>query len=83
MKFSNEILSAIKKYYVKASIEYTGNKEMKKALQSIGICLLFFKNSEDNKYAIRDSRNLIYDMLKEIKTKEGKKLLKGLLKIIK
>lgn len=79
----NEMLAEIKKYYVKTSMVHSGKEEMIKALQSLGIALLFFENSMDEKYVIRDCRNLIYDMTKEIKDKEAKKLLKGLLKIVK
>lgn len=83
MKDLKDTLSSIKKYYIKSSIEHKGNEDMEKAVQSIGIALLFFENSIDEKYVIRDCRNLIYDMTKELSNKESKKLLKILLKIVK
>ncbi len=77
------ILSDAKKYYIKYSMEYTSDLDMKKTIQTLGIVLMFYQNSMEEKYVIRDTRNLIYDLVKEVKVKEGKKLVKGLLKIIK
>lgn len=83
MKNLESVLSEIKIYYVKTSLKHSSNREMLKAIQSIGICILFFENSLEKKYVTRDSRNLIYDMLKEVKNKDGKRILRDLLKIIK
>lgn len=83
MKDLTPIHKSIKRYYVHASIEYTGQKTYAKGVQALGITLLYFENSVDNEYVIRDTRNFIYDLLKTLPNKESKKLLKGLLKIIK
>lgn len=83
MKDLGSIHQAAKKFYINASLEHSGNEELKKAIQSIGVTLLYFENSIDNQFIIRDTRNFIYDLEKEMPNKASKKLLKGLLKIIK
>lgn len=83
MKDLGAIHQSVKRYYIEASLAYTGQEHMKKGVQSLGVCLLFFENSIDNPYIIRDTRNFIYDLLKTLPNKDAKRLLKGLLKIIK
>lgn len=83
MKDLGSIHQAAKKFYINASLTHSGDEEMKKAVQSVGVALLYFENSIDNEYIIRDTRNFIYDLEKEMPNKTSKKLLKGLLKIIK
>jgi len=78
-----KVIYDARKYYVEYSMANVGNEDMKKTIQSIAICVMFLENSKEEKYVIRDARNMIYDMVKGIKNKEGKKLLKGLLKIVK
>lgn len=80
-----EIHQTTKKHFIIVSMENNANQEpdVRKAIQSIAICLLFLENNMTEKYAIRDCRNLIYDMSKGLKNKDAKKILKGLLKIIK
>jgi|LGVF01.2.fsa_nt_gb spore germination protein GerM len=83
MKDLGKIHQEAKRYYIKASLEHTQDEDMKKAVQSLGITLLYFENSLDNDFIVRDTRNFIYDLEKEMLNKPSKKLLKGLLKIIK
>ncbi|MCH4890540.1 hypothetical protein EZV73_23365 [Acidaminobacter sp. JC074] len=83
MKDLGNIHQSTKRYYIEASIAHRENEDMKKAVRSLGIVLMFFENSLDNEFIIRDTRNFIYDLMKEQENKTGKKLLKGLLKIIK
>jgi len=83
MKDLGSIHQSTKRYYIEASIAYRENLEMKKAVQSLGIVLLYFENSLENQFIIRDTRNFIYDLINEQENKSSKKLLKGLLKIIK
>lgn len=83
MKDLGKIHQSVKKYYIEASLAYTGNEVMSKGVQSLGIVLLFFENSLENEFIVRDTRNFIYDLLKTLPNKESKRLLKGLLKIIK
>jgi len=83
MKDLSTIHQAAKKFYINASLEHRGDEDMKRAVQSIGVALLYFENSIENQFIIRDTRNFIYDLEKEMPNKASKKLLKGLLKIIK
>lgn len=83
MKDLGKIHQSVKKYYIKASLEHTGDPDMAKGVQALGIVILYFENSLENEMIIRDSRNFIYDVLKTLPNKECKKLLKGLLKIIR
>ena len=83
MKDLSIIHQALKKYYIEASLNFTGNEEMKIGVQSVGITILYFENSIDNEFIIRDTRNFIYDLVKTLPNKQSKKLVKGLLKIIK
>jgi hypothetical protein len=83
MKDLYQIHQACKGYYIEASLSQTGNEDIKKAVQAIGIAILFFENSLDNEWIIRDTRNFIYDLMKTLPNTSSKKLLKGLLKIIK
>ena len=75
-------LSKAKKYYIEKSMERLGQEEFKKALQSLAITVLFLENNIDEKNVLRDGRNMLYDMLKNIKSKEGKKMLKQMIKLI-
>ena len=83
MKDLYQIHQACKGYYIEASLSQSGHENMKKAVQSLGIVILFFENNLDNEWIIRDTRNFIYDLMKTLPDKESKKLVKGLLKIIK
>ena len=83
MKDLGKIHQSIKKYYIEASLKYSGEEDMKVGVQSLGITILFFENSIENDFIIRDTRNFVYDLIKTLPNKESKKLLKGLLKIIK
>jgi len=83
MKDLSVIHQSLKKYYIEASFNYSGDKDMKIGIQSIGITMLYFENSLENEFIIRDTRNFIYDLIKTLPNKSSKKLLKGLLKIIK
>ena len=83
MKDLSIIHQALKKYYIKASLNHSGDEDMKIGVQSLGITMLYFENSIDNEFIIRDTRNFIYDLIKTLPNKDSKKLLKGLLKIIK
>lgn len=83
MKDLGKIHQETKRYYIEASLAYQQQEEMKRAVQSLGIVLLFFENSLDNEFIIRDTRNFIYDLVKEQEDRQSKKLIKGLLKIIK
>ncbi len=83
MKDLNLIHEKLKSYYIEASLTHMGDPKMKQGVQTIIAVILFFENSLSNTYIIRDSRNLIFDLIKDQKSKEEKKLLKGLLKIIK
>lgn len=83
MKDLGKIHQEVKKYYIEASFAFSGQDNMKKGVQSLGICLLYFENSLENEYIIRDTRNFIYDLMKEMPNKDAKRLLKGLLKLIK
>jgi hypothetical protein len=83
MKDLNQIHQSAKRYYIEASLAYSSQEDMKKGVQSLGIVLLFFENSIENQWIIRDTRNFIYDLLKTMPNTRSKKLLKGLLKIIK
>ncbi|MBI9013494.1 MAG: hypothetical protein JEZ08_14775 [Clostridiales bacterium] len=83
MKDLGKIHQSLKKYYIEASLNYSGDEDMKIGVQSLGVTILFFENSIENEFIIRDTRNFIYDLVKTLPSKETKKLLKGLLKIIK
>lgn len=83
MKDLGQIHQSAKRYYIEASLAYSQNEDLKKGVQTLGIILMFFENSLDNEFIIRDTRNLIYDLIKTLPNKPSKKLLKGLLKIIK
>lgn len=83
MKDLGAIHQTLKKYYIEASLAYSGQDHMKKGVQALGICILYFENSIANPYVIRDTRNFIYDLLKTLPNRDAKRLLKGLLKIIK
>jgi len=83
MKDLSIIHQSLKKYYIEASLNFSGDEEMKIGVQSVGITILYFENSIDNEFIIRDTRNFIYDLVKTLPNKQSKKLLKGLLKIIK
>lgn len=83
MKDLGKIHQLLKKYYIEASLAYSGQADMQKGVQSLGICLLYFENSLENEFIIRDTRNFIFDLEKTMPNKTCKKLLKGLLKIIK
>lgn len=83
MKDLGKIHQSIKKYYIEASLLYQGQANMSKGVQSLGIIMLYFENSLENDFIIRDTRNFLYDVLKTLPNKESKKLLKGLLKIVK
>lgn len=83
MKDLGKIHQEAKKYYIEASLAFSGQAEMTKGVQSLGISILYFENSIENEYIIRDTRNFIYDLMKEMPNKDAKRLLKGLLKIIK
>lgn len=83
MKDLGQIHQSAKRYYIEASLAYSQNEDLKKGVQTLGIILMFFENSLDNEFIIRDTRNLIYDLIKTLPNKSSKKLLKGLLKIIK
>lgn len=83
MKDLGQIHQSAKRYYIEASLAYSQNEDLKKGVQTLGIILMFFENSLDNEFIIRDTRNLIYDLIKTLPNNPSKKLLKGLLKIIK
>lgn len=83
MKDLSIIHQSLKKYYIESSLNYSGDIEMIKGVQSLGIVMLYFENSIENEFIIRDTRNFIYDLIKTLPNKSSKKLLKGLLKIIK
>lgn len=83
MQDLGKIHQEAKRYYIKASLENLGNPEMKQAVQGLGVTLLFFENSIENPYIIRDTRNFIYDLIKTMPNAASKKLIKGFLKIIK
>jgi hypothetical protein len=83
MKDLGKIHQAAKRYYIESSLAYSGQIEMQKGVQGLGIIILFFENSLENEFIIRDSRNLIFDLQKTMPNKDCKRLLKGLLKIIK
>lgn len=83
MKDLNKIHEAMKSYYIEASLSHMGEPEMKKSIQGLIAIILFYENSLANPYIIRDTRNLIFDLTKDQDHKLGKKLLKGLLKIVK
>lgn len=83
MKDLHQIHQDSKRYYIEASLAYSGQEDMKQGVQALGIVLLYFENSIENEWIVRDTRNFIYDMLKTLPNATSKKLLKGLLKIIK
>lgn len=83
MKDLGHIHQTAKRYYIEASLAYSQSEDMKKGVQALGIVLMFFENSLDNEFIIRDTRNFIYDLLKTLPNKPSKRLVKGLLKIIK
>lgn len=83
MKDLGNIHQSVKKYYIEASLAYSASENMKKGVQALGIVLLYFENSLENPYIVRDTRNFIYDLMKTMPNKDAKRLLKGLLKIIK
>jgi len=83
MKDLGNIHQQMKAYYIEASLKHLGNEDMKLGVQGLIAILLFFENSLENQYIIRDTRNLIYDLLKDQSSKDAKKLLKGFLKIVK
>jgi len=78
-----EVISKIKKFYIEKSLEFQGNSDLKKTLQSMAITVLFLENNTEEKYALRDARNMLYSMNKEIKDKTGKSLIKAMLKMLK
>lgn len=83
MKDLGQIHQSAKRYYIEASLAYSQSEDMKTGVQALGVTLLFFENSLENEFIIRDTRNFIYDILKTLPNKPSKKLVKGLLKIIK
>jgi len=83
MKDLNQIHEQMKSYYIEASLSNLGDDSMKQGVQTLIAVILFFENSLSNPYIIRDTRNLIYDLLKDQSSKDQKKLVKGLLKIVK
>lgn len=83
MKDLGQIHQLAKRYYIESSLAYSQNEDMKKGVQTLGIVLMFFENSLENEFIIRDTRNFIYDLIKTLPNKPSKRLLKGLLKIIK
>ena len=83
MKDLGKIHQETKRYYIEASLAYQQNTDMKQGVQALGITMLYFENSLENEHIIRDTRNFIYDIMKTLPNKPSKKLVKGLLKIIK
>lgn len=83
MKDLNKMHQQMKNYYMEASLTHQGDEAMKQSVQTLIAIILFFENSLSNEYIIRDTRNLIFDLIKDQPSKESKKLVKGFLKIIK
>lgn len=78
-----QALSRVKKLYIENSMAHQGETHLKKALQSMAIAVLYLENNISEKYVLRDSRNMLYEMLKEIREKEGKVLIKTMIKQLK
>lgn len=83
MATNQEALSKAKKYYIESSMAHQGDERLKKALQSMAISLLYLENNLSEKHVLRDSRNMLYEMLKEIDEREGKKQIKEMIKCLK
>lgn len=81
----NEILQETKKLFIRKSMDQsiTRNEDMNKAIQAIGLVNMYIESNMDEKYVVRDTRNFIYELQKNIKDKNAKKIFKELLKIVK
>lgn len=83
MRTKDEIIAEVKKFYIEKSLEFQGRVEMKKTLQSLAITVIYLENNKEEKYLLRNARNMLHDMNKEIREKDGKNLTKEMLKLIK
>ncbi len=76
------IIKDVKSFYILTSMSHASNHEMKHGLQAIALSLITLETFPNEKFILRDVRNMIYDMSKTMSNEE-KQLMKTLLKMVK